>query len=84
MAEQLFEFFSSKEELQNMIDTAESALNFVKEHLNDIVTVAQTAKEAYETAKQVYETAKNVSGKIPVSPAVIVAALTALILRRRP
>ncbi|AAM02381.1 hypothetical protein [Methanopyrus kandleri] len=78
MARQLLEFFSNKEELENLVNTAQSALDFVKQHLSDIVTTAQTAKEAYETAKSVF-------GKIPVSPAVIIVALAALaIFRRRP
>ena len=78
MARQLLEFFSSKEELEWMIDTARDALNFVEQHLNDVVTAAQTAKE-------VYETAKGVLGKVPVPPIVTATALVALaILGRRP
>ncbi|WP_457619576.1 hypothetical protein [Methanopyrus sp.] len=77
VAKQLLEFFSNREELEKLVNTAQSALDFVKQHLSDIVTVAQTVKEAYETAK-------GFLGKIPVSPAVVVTALGALaILRRR-
>ncbi len=78
MARQLLEFFSSKEELERMIDTARDALNFVERHLSDVVTAAQTAKE-------VYETAKGVLGKVPVPPIVTVMALVVLAISgRRP
>ncbi|WP_457620049.1 hypothetical protein [Methanopyrus sp.] len=77
VAKQLFEFFSNREELEKLVNTAQSALDFVKQHLNDIVTAAQTAKEAYETAKGFLE-------KIPVSPAVMAALIALAALRRRP
>ncbi|WP_456481251.1 hypothetical protein [Methanopyrus sp.] len=77
MARQLLEFFSDERNLESLIDTAQSALDFVKRHLSDLVTVARTAKEAYETVE-------SALSKVPVLPAVITAALTVPILRRRP
>ncbi len=69
VAREILEFFSRRENLEELVNTAQAALDFVKRHLSDLVTVARTAKSFFE--------------KIPVSPVVAALAAVLPVLRRR-